>query len=373
MYKIEEKPELGELATFVPNKHLPVYNWFYYKEGFSRDLVFKLIKDFGMKGPVLDPFAGSGTTLLACKELGIDSTGIETLPIAVFATAAKIADYDLARLKAAQAEIRAAKFSRQNVKQEPDHIRRFFSPYTLEDVLFFRNIVLGMENDVRDFFLLALVNSAIKTSYAYKDGSVIKFVKKPVPPFRKFFFRQAHRMIKDLEKIHFGKCRTTINEGDSRMMKLPDETMNSVITSPPYLNKIEYTNIYRIEDFLLFGQQEPRTGIRSYIGLDSVAKENPLPDENLPEIAVAYFSDMKKVLEQIYRVCKNDAKVAIVVGNCCFPDRVVESDLLLAKIAEEIGFEAKNIYCLSKRWCTTQRTIKVGVLRESLLILEKQI
>ena len=62
--------ESGKEATFVPNKQLPVYNWFYYKEGFSRDLVFSLIEQFGLgtDSVVLDPFAGSGTTLLVCRQ-----------------------------------------------------------------------------------------------------------------------------------------------------------------------------------------------------------------------------------------------------------------------------------------------------------------
>jgi len=50
---------------------------------------------------------------------------------------------------------------------------------------------------------------------------------------------------------------------------------------------------------------------------------------------------------------------------------VVESDLLLSDLAEKIGFSVRNIYVLNKRWCTRQRVIKVGELRESLLIFEK--
>ncbi len=50
--------DAGPQATFVPNKELPIYNWFYYKEGFSRDLVFLLIEKFvlGNDSIVLDNF-----------------------------------------------------------------------------------------------------------------------------------------------------------------------------------------------------------------------------------------------------------------------------------------------------------------------------
>ncbi|MBI4679811.1 MAG: hypothetical protein HY753_01020 [Nitrospirae bacterium] len=58
-----------QLVTYVPNKKLPVYNWFKYKEGFSRQLVYNILKDeqVSKKDIIFDPFAGCGTTLLTCK------------------------------------------------------------------------------------------------------------------------------------------------------------------------------------------------------------------------------------------------------------------------------------------------------------------
>src|SRR4030042_3930453 len=58
-FKLEEKPEWGPLATFLPNKDEPIYNWFYYKEGFAKELVLKLADAFMLKqGTVLAPFCG---------------------------------------------------------------------------------------------------------------------------------------------------------------------------------------------------------------------------------------------------------------------------------------------------------------------------
>jgi len=97
--------------------------------------------------------------------------------------------------------------------------------------------------------------------------------------------------------------------------------------------------------------------------------ERIFPD--LPDMANAYFSDMKNVLKELYRVCKPGAKLAIVVGNGCFPERVIESDLLLSEIAEGLGFNVRDIYTLNERWCTRNRTEKVGKLRESMIVLKK--
>lgn len=56
----QDKLDYRRLVTNVPNKKLPVYNWFKYKEGFSRQLVVNLLKYWGVPPGdiILDPFAG---------------------------------------------------------------------------------------------------------------------------------------------------------------------------------------------------------------------------------------------------------------------------------------------------------------------------
>jgi DNA modification methylase len=365
-FRIEEKLEWGPLATFVPNKHTPIYNWFYYKEGFSRELVLKIIEMFSIdKGWVLDPFCGVGTTNLACREKGIDSIGFDVSPLALLAAKVKCRSYNTKKLSEAFSLLKEAKFVPQNKAWIPPNIKRFFNPHTLDDVLFFAKEIEKIEDvEVREFFRLALITTTTRCSFMYKDGSVVKIRKHPVPPFRKVYFARIKRMISDLERLKTKECKTIIEWGDARKIPLENETIDFVITSPPYLNKIEYTKVYRVEEFLFFGDKKGG----SYIG------QRPLGDEIfewLPLEANIYFSDMKKVLREIYRVCKKDGKVAIVVGNGCFPHMVVESDVLLAKIAEELGFSIKKIFVLNKRWCMKNRVEKVGILRESMIVMEK--
>ena len=71
-----------QLVSFQANKNKPAYRWFKYKEGFSEALVHYLINILGIEqGRLLDPFAGTGTTLFTASECGIDSVGIELLPV----------------------------------------------------------------------------------------------------------------------------------------------------------------------------------------------------------------------------------------------------------------------------------------------------
>ena len=105
---------MGNLATFLPNKKEPVYNWFYFEEGFSKGLVFRLLEEFNIEknSVVLDPFCGSGTTLLACKQKGIDSIGLDVMPVCVFSSIVKTRDYNIEELREYSRDIFSRKFER---------------------------------------------------------------------------------------------------------------------------------------------------------------------------------------------------------------------------------------------------------------------
>lgn len=68
------------LVSFQGNKLVNGHRWYNYREGFSSELVKYCIENLNICGPLLDPFAGSGTTLFTASRFGIDSIGIELLP-----------------------------------------------------------------------------------------------------------------------------------------------------------------------------------------------------------------------------------------------------------------------------------------------------
>ena len=76
--KITNRPELGRLMTFELSKEKPVHGWFWYKEGYAPEIVEYALRTEAIgEGIVLDPFCGSGTTGVACVELGRNFCGIE--------------------------------------------------------------------------------------------------------------------------------------------------------------------------------------------------------------------------------------------------------------------------------------------------------
>lgn len=372
--KIYENLSLGKLVTFTPNKNLPIYNWFYYKEGFSRDFVMYFIEKFNInhKNFVLDPFVGCGTTLLACKEKGINAIGFDVFPVPLFVSKVKIENYDIEKLKKFSSEIFAQKFQKKSTSEIPKFIRKAFSKYVLEDILFFKEIIYKISDEkYRNFFILALMNSALKSSYIFKDGSKVKILKRSVAPLREMFKRKVKRMIKEVENFQEKfkeKCEIFVDFCDARNLKLQDESIDAIITSPPYLNKIEYSKIYGIEENLFF-KKENLPAIRSYIGMKE--SENFEIDYELPFQAKAYLDDISKSIKEMFRVCKKNAKIAIVIGDAVFIDKIVEVPKIIAEISENIGFKVNEIIIVNKRIATTPSRIKVGIMNESIIVMEK--
>jgi len=358
---VVESPELRELVTFIPNRKEAIHNWYWYKEGFSRGMVDFALDRFGVleNNVVLDPFCGVGTTLLACKQRGISSVGFDVNPLALLVARAKTHDYDMEALAAAVKDALTWRIPLPKDLPRNEFLRKAFSKINLGMVCAYRGKVASMEDGkVRDFFSLALIDAATKCSWTAKDGALLRIERKPVPPFGKMFKYKIRKMLHDLKKNPLPQASVKVEQADARDLPLDDDSVGTVITSPPYLNKIEYSKMYKLELSLFFGL--PPTQIRSFVGTRV--------DEGIEQ---AYWTDIGKVLSELYRVCRPGAKVCWVVGGGCFPDHVAEVDTETAKVAESVGFIVNDILIARRSWCTARRTIKVGPLRESAVILEK--
>ena len=371
MHKIEEKLNLGKLATFEVNKKYPIYNWFYYKEGFSRELVMHLLHKFNVTNTklVLDPFCGVGTTLLACKEAGINTIGFDSNPIAGFVSRAKLMEYNINELKESTKHIFSLEPNNMKYKIKIPIMKDAFLKNTLKDVIFYKKKIKELDYEPRIFFTLALMNATMRCSFVFKDGAVLKIKKRPLPKLKDEFKHQIKKMIKDLEKTNFKKTIHRIDERDSKSMDLDNNVVDAVITSPPYLNKKEYTKIYFIEEELFLNNKNKE--FIEFGKTDSTRVNKILNNFSINQEARQYFYDMYFVIREMHRVCKPSAKLALIIGNGCFSEAVVESDIILSSIAEDIGFKINGIECISKRWCTKERTKKVGIARESILYWEK--
>ncbi|MCS6788737.1 MAG: site-specific DNA-methyltransferase, partial [Aigarchaeota archaeon] len=321
---------------------------------------------------VLDPFVGSGTTPLTCMELGLDAAGVDASPLMVLISFAKTRLYDPERLLKIAGRLQSVAFRAQDLSSVSPLVRRAFTPETLQQLLSLRDEVMKIEDhDARAFFTLALMSAVMRCSYAIKDGSVIKIRKRKLPEFRGVFRSKVRQMIEDVKRIELRSGPAEIYAGDAREMNfIGDESIDAVITSPPYLNKIEYTRVYEIEMELFVGGSRPNL-MRSYIGLSPRPGRIPPEAEGLPDSAVAYFVDLEQSLSEVLRVLRRGGRAAFVVSGGVYPGIVVEVDSVLARIAKRLGFEVERVIAMGKRVATYERVKRIGESRESVLMLRK--
>ncbi len=375
--------DLGPFFTFEPSKSKPIYNWFYYKEAFSPEFVEKTLDEFGIKdGNILDPFSGIGTTALVAKSRNLHAYGDDSSPLAVFVGNAKTRNYseeDLLEVEKFMKGIFQQK-SQPKLRWEFElfRIEKAFPPANLRDILFIREKISEVQGEnAHNLLLLALISILPMCSFVLKDGGVLKITKKSVAPAKEMFKRKVKRMLSDLRGNKIQEPEPEIILGDARALPFENESMDAIITSPPYLNNIDYTKVYGLELSLLemsaqTAKKARERSVRSFI--TSTAKEGEIPPElgeigyRIP-IAGTYFSDMEKVLIEACRVLKKDGFASFVVGNAVIHETHIPVDEILAQIGERLGFETEIWIGLERIADVKPAKVKT---RESVIVFRKR-
>lgn len=413
-----------------------VHDWYRFVLSYPPHLVREYLRKFDI-GPdqrVLDPFCGTGTTLVECKRLGIASTGIEPGPMACFASRTKTRwDVDPERLEAHASEVAEATIAeldssgigdggdlplfrnarpRQDapLKALPEESQKLLIKNSIDPVQLHRTLVLleRLESHgdaaCRDHERLALAKALVRDisnlHFGPEVGVRIKKVKAPVVAS---WLRYVHAMAADLRHVRQNRQATCdVLEDDARNLpaKLKPESIDAVITSPPYPNEKDYTRTTRLESVLLgfirdrselrgFKKRLLRSNTRNvYKGDDDHAHIAAFPEiERIAEAIEArrielgktsgfermyaqvtrlYFGGMARHLAELRRVLKPGARLAYVVGDQASYLRVmIRTGQLLARIAESLGYELVGIDLFRERLATATKQY----LREEVVVL----
>lgn len=391
--KIKNWVQLGKYMTFQPDKNKPIFNWFYYKEAFSSELVYAIIKEYNISGPVFDPFVGVGTVPLECKYLGISSKGIDTSPLAVLVSNVKTRNYTKKQLDDVLSTLDSLL---DGVNENKFEICKFewnyelFPPYLAfprRNLDFIKRIREKIDsiNDtlIKDFFLVALLSILPQCSYIIKDGGVLKIMKnKHAGNARVLFKKKVKRMVKDYKSYGITYDEPSINLGNATHFDLDDSSINAIITSPPYINNIDYSKIYGLELSLIYPNFDftslRSTMLRSFIGKNPNVKiEEDYLNEvltsmigpNPPLIAYTYFKDMFNVVMEANRVLSKNGIFACVVGNSIMEKSHIKADEIIAQFGKDLGMECEIRVGIYRK---TEVQVKGKVpVRESCVILKK--
>ncbi len=380
---IYEDLSLGKLFTFEENREFPIHRWFHYKEGFSPLFVDYCLKHAGVReGTVLDPFCGVGTTALRAQEQGLHAISFDSSPLAVFVaqTKGKIYRKEITNDLVERARnILKKPFEKWNWKYELFNPSMAFPPRTFGPLLSLRANIEHEEEPYAQLFLLALLSILPQISLIKKDGGVLKVDRhKRCMPLSDAFLRRVKAIAEDIANDARTAPEPTIRIGDARKMEIEDESVRTVITSPPYLNNIDYTKVYGLE----LGLLEMREGapanaraqsLRSFISKQAKNKMEAVPEEaqeyaaQIP-VAGEYFSDMEQVIEEIKRVLPSEGRAYVNVANSVIHRTHIPVDEILGKIGERMGLEA-NIIVGAYRIADVKPTrMKV---RESVVVITK--
>ncbi len=408
IFPVVDDPSYKSLINFKQNRTLPVHSWFDYKQGYSPELIQKLVNDLDIPrdGKILDPFNGVGTTLLAADSLGMSSVGLDVNPVAVLASKVKNRAYSREELHFLELVLdrfgkkKPEPFARPNYKSLP----RIFSEKQLDELLVIRSFVEQQEQHwARSFLLLAFVSVVEPVSNRIKDGNGIKISKSKIPVEDVFglFSQKVREMLNDLKLAPpRGLGQTVFGSilDDKIREQIGHENFDAVIYSPPYANCFDYMEVYKMElwmggfvqdysDFAQFRNASVRSHVNSTFSKtlnhddDQVAVVSAalagvkLWNRNIPAMVAGYFDDMTGVLERAYDSLKHGGSSAIVVANSSYQGLIVPTDLLLAKIAQGLGFKverllkARDIRGSSQHMART--TAFDGLMRETVIMLRK--
>lgn len=281
--KLKKNYDLSRsLVSFQANKKVPGYRWYKFKEGFSLALVKYFFRKLNIPqdGHILDPFAGSGTTLFAASQNNLNSTGIELLPIGEeIIQARKILFSDdkeryREKIKTWTREKPWCKIKNPKPLNEIAITSGAYpqkNKYRIEQYL----TAVGKLKDpklsrVLRFALLCILE---EISYTRKDGQYLRWDHRATRSRSKFDKGKIEKFDDSIEAklnqlyIDSGKGETLFNNSTrfktraeieilrgsclKILPKLEKGKFSAVITSPPYCNRYDYTRTYALELALL--------------------------------------------------------------------------------------------------------------------------
>jgi hypothetical protein len=272
-------------------------------------------------GRVLDPFAGSGTTVVQCLESGHDGVGVDVAPFNCLLMRVKTEAYDAAVLRrdleAAHAHAAAASWDGRSPSGPSPFVREWYAPRASAELLAFRAALAGSESaDVLRVVLARAARSARRTTHFDLDFPRApqlepylcrkhRRVCRPVEEARRFLLRYTRDTLARIEafaRVRSPGASATVLQGDARTLDLGGPYAG-VITSPPYPGLIDYHEQHRYAYELL--------GLPCH-GEDELGR----PAQGLGRAAIqAYVDGVAEALANARRALLPGAPVCIVVND----------------------------------------------------------
>lgn len=425
--------------TPLLNKGLHIHDWYLLPESYSEPLVIQAMEQFGigLGDTVLDPFSGAGTTIVTAALKGANGIGLEINPFLCFASRVKLSwSIDLPRFRTSLSHlleearpllgslaVQQDLFTFSKSESVKDHaqailssivrpsmprLNKWMTPVVVDKVLILRYLIETIvPEDIRPHFLLALasilrlVSNMKLTPHAFGSNT-----QKQDAQVYDLFAEKAAKIYEDLK--HLQSLRNHHKFGRGCILRCDARLADSIqggallpaslaVTSPPYLNNLDYTMQTRLELFFLRfvnSMEELRNLRKSMIVSDAKAMYKDVEDseevkdvESVQRIARAlreahrdknwgwdyafmttqYFGGMFRALRAVMPLLKHNARFVLIVGESAHSGIKVPVPDILGELGEMAGYRVEGINVLRKRRSSSHNY----ELCESEVILQK--
>ena len=295
------------------------------------ELVRDLIELYSDEGDdVLANFSGSGTVALECKLSNRNCYAVDSNPVSVLLSNSKITNPKL------------------NINEFFNHLETFksYSNYKMSDFenkwftkhSYFKLVNLKEAIDNYDCsknaknFLNVVFSSVVKKSSKVDPRSINHIVThknyKEVDPFKLFeaSLEKSFKTNTELKKI-FSKSICKVVNGDARKIKLESKSIDFIISHPPYLGYIDYSNITKLETYFLREEYQK-------------IKNSDISTNNLNK----FLEDMDMVVNEISRVLKPDKFCAMIIGDNRKNGKIIPASSGLIELYNKNNLELIDIF-----------------------------
>ena len=402
-----------------------VHNWYRLRLGYSDHLVSDLLQEFSISSGdcVLDPFCGSGTTLVECMKKGIDSVGIDANPSSCFAASVKTnwslqTNTLLTLLDEIENSLSRNLRQYSRLKSDPTYHylessgmldRGWINPLPLVECLAIKQCISSLRTNVnyKRALLLALIAEVVDGASNVKFGPELYCG----PPRQETdvlagFVDRVETMAFDLRTVQNLKPhgKAIVLHGDARrcaaLVPKPLTPFSAIICSPPYPTEHDYTRNARLELSFLEAVTDRETlrsikrlMIRSHTkGIYKRDKDAALVKEHsiiqklvaeldrvtstkthgfarlYSKVVQEYFGGMMRHLVSAKKTLRSEAKCAYIVGDQgSYLGVHIPTAKILVNIAEGLGFRVMAI----RKWRTRWASVSGREIDEHIVLLEK--
>lgn len=407
----------------------PIHDWYRFVLSFPPHLVRDYLKRMQVPqdGVVLDPFCGTGTTLVEAKKSGYRSVGIEANSVAHFASKTKVnwdvSPEDLLKCAREIAQVTRSKLLQEGIDDDSvwngDRSKLLTLPIEAAGLLLKDSIspvplhkTLKLLSEIKTnsplpfqpYLKLALARALYSTIGNLRFGPEVGVgkIKSDVAVVSNWL-NNVLSMSSDLRIVSAQAPESAVFLDDARNVAnvLRPQSIDAVITSPPYPNEKDYTRTTRLESVIL-GFVSDKQGLRAvkkglirsntrgvYKGdsddewvshfpqIQSLAEQieqrrvelnkNSGFEKLYAKVTKLYFGGMARHLSDLKPFLKPGAKLAYVVGDQASYLRVmIRTGQLLADIATDLGYEIESIDLFRTRMATVTRE----QMREEVVVMK---